>query len=146
MNFLPRQLPRLPNWHIEEFFFPARRVSGDFYDAFMLPGGYIGLVIGDVCDKGVGSALFMALYRSLIRIFSGQAQLKTSMIDTPSHTVGGKRDSASNTPYNPGEAMRAVSLTNDYIAQNNEMCMFATLFFGVLDPENGKLIYVNGGH
>ena len=42
--------------------------------------------------------------------------------------------------------MRAVSLTNDYIAQNNEICMFATLFFGVLDPENGKLIYVNGGH
>jgi sigma-B regulation protein RsbU (phosphoserine phosphatase) len=146
MNFLPRQLPRLPNWHIEEFFSPARRVSGDFYDAFVLPGGYIGLVIGDVCDKGMGSALFMALYRSLIRIFSGQAQLKTSMIDTPSHTVGGKRDSASNTPYDPVEAMRAVSLTNDYIAQNNEMCMFATLFFGVLDPENGKLIYVNGGH
>ena len=145
-NFLPRQLPRLPDWHIEEFFFPARRVSGDFYDAFMLPGGNVGLVIGDVCDKGVGSALFMALYRSLIRIFSGQAQLGRSQVNTDSQTVGGKRDSASNRPYSPVQAMRAVSLTNDYIAQNNEMCMFATLFFGVLDPGNGKLIYVNGGH
>jgi sigma-B regulation protein RsbU (phosphoserine phosphatase) len=42
--------------------------------------------------------------------------------------------------------MRSVALTNDYIAQNNEMCMFATLFFGVLDPKNGKLVYINGGH
>ena len=39
MNFLPRQLPLLPGWDIVEFFFPAKRVSGDFYDAFMLPGG-----------------------------------------------------------------------------------------------------------
>jgi serine phosphatase RsbU (regulator of sigma subunit) len=42
--------------------------------------------------------------------------------------------------------MRTVALTNDYIAKNNEMNMFATLFFGVLDPKNGKLVYINGGH
>ena len=146
-DFLPKQLPHLSDWHIEEFFFPANRVSGDFYDAFMLPGGYTGLVIGDVCDKGVGSALFMALFRSLIRIFAGQAQLSRSLIDTKSQTVGGKLDSASIRKYNQVEALRAVALTNDYIAQeHNEMCMFATLFFGVLDPKNGRLIYVSGGH
>ena len=145
-SFLPRQLPNLPGWQIEEFFFPARRVSGDFYDAFMLPGGYCGLVIGDVCDKGVGSALFMALYRSLIRIFSGQPQLSRSLVDTQSKTVGGPSDSSSIRHYSQVETMRTVALTNDYIAQDNEMCMFATLFFAVLDPENGKLIYINGGH
>ena len=145
-SFLPRQLPSLSGWHIQEFFFPARRVSGDFYDAFMLPGGYCGLVIGDVCDKGVGSALFMALYRSLIRIFSGQSQLRRSLVDTQSQTVGGAPVSSSIRHYSQVEAMRAVALTNDYIAQDNEMCMFATLFFAVLDPENGKLIYINGGH
>jgi serine phosphatase RsbU (regulator of sigma subunit) len=42
--------------------------------------------------------------------------------------------------------MRTVALTNDYIAQDNEMCMFATIFFAVLNPKNGKLIYINGGH
>jgi sigma-B regulation protein RsbU (phosphoserine phosphatase) len=147
MSFLPRRLPRLPNWHIEEFFFPASRVSGDFYDVFMLPGGYTGLVIGDVCDKGVGSALFMALFRSLIRIFSGQAQLSRSLIDTRSQTVGGKLDAASIRQYNQVEAMRTIALTNDYIAQeHSEMCMFATLFFGVLDPKIGDLVYINGGH
>ena len=145
-SFLPRELPSLSGWQIEEFFFPARRVSGDFYDAFMLPDGYCGLVIGDVCDKGVGSALFMALYRSLIRIFSGQAKLSRSLVDTQSQTVGGPPDSSSFRQYSQVEAMRTVALTNDYIAQENEMCMFATLFFAVLDPENGRLIYINGGH
>jgi sigma-B regulation protein RsbU (phosphoserine phosphatase) len=146
-DFLPQQLPQLDGWYIEEFFFPASRVSGDFYDAFLLPGGYAGLAIGDVCDKGVGSALFMALIRSLIRIFAGQAQLSRSLIDTESQTVGGSLGTASVRKYSQIEATRAVALTNDYIAQEHgEMCMFATLFFGVLDPKSGRLIYVNGGH
>jgi len=45
-----------------------------FYDAFILDGTQIGLVIADVCDKGVGSALFMALFHNLIRVFSGQTK------------------------------------------------------------------------
>lgn len=147
IDFLPTKLPRIPNWHIEEFFFPASRVSGDFYDAFMLPGDYAGLVIGDVCDKGVGSALFMALFRSLLRIFAGQAQLSRSPIDRKSQTVGGTSDNGSIREYNQVEAMRTVALTNDYIAQEHgEMCMFATLFFAVLNPQTGRLIYINGGH
>lgn len=146
-DFLPQQLPQLDNWYLEEFFFPASRVSGDFYDAFTLPGGYLVLVVGDVCDKGVGSALFMALIRSLLRIFAGQAQLSRSLIDTKSKTVGGSPDPGSVRKYNQVDAIRAVALTNDYIAQEHgEMCMFATLFFGILDPKNGGLIYVNGGH
>jgi len=146
-SFLPRQLPSLPGWNIEEFFFPAHRVAGDFYDVFILPGGYTGLVIGDVCDKGVGSALFMALFRSLIRIFSGQAQLSRSLVNTQSQTVGGACDATSVRQYNQIDALRTVALTNDYIAQEHcEMSMFATLFFSVLDPKDGNLIYINGGH
>ncbi len=150
MSFLPKKLPQLPNWNIEEFFFPATRVSGDFYDAFMLPGGYVGFVIGDVCDKGVGSALFMALFRSLIRIFSGQTHLCKHLCESftaASQKKAGKMILPLETDdieqINP---LIAVALTNDYIAQDNDMCMFATLFFGVLDPESGKLVYINGGH
>jgi sigma-B regulation protein RsbU (phosphoserine phosphatase) len=146
-DFLPKQLPQLPGWKIESFFFPATRASGDFYDAFMLPGGYVGVVVGDVCDKGVGSALFMALFRSLIRIFSGQARLRRSLVDRRSQTVGGSMQPRSVREYDQIDALRTVALTNDYIAQEHgEMCMFATLFFGVLDPSNGKLDYINGGH
>ena len=42
-------------------------MAGDFYDAFLLPDGNLVIVIGDVCGKGVGVALFMTLFRSLIR-------------------------------------------------------------------------------
>ncbi len=145
-SFLPKELPTLDDWRIENFFFPASRVSGDFYDAFMLPGGFLGFDVGDVCDKGVGSALFMALFRSLIRIFSGQARLGRSPIDKKAQTVGRMPDAETIRKYNQIDALRTVALTNDYIAQNNDMNMFATLFFGVLDPKNGKLLYINGGH
>jgi len=145
-SFLPRKIPDVSGWDIEEFFFPARRVSGDFYDVFELPGGYTGWVIGDVCDKGAGAALFMALTRSLIRIFSGQAQLSRSPINTESQTVGGTPDSKSIRQYTQLEAIRTVALTNDYLSPNNDLCMFVTLFFAVLDPKNGKLLYINCGH
>jgi sigma-B regulation protein RsbU (phosphoserine phosphatase) len=150
MNFLPRQLPILTGWEIEEFFFPARRVSGDFYDAFELPGGYIGLVIGDVCDKGAGAAIFMALFRSLIRIFSGQTHLCKHLCES-FMSAGRKRAGDMIIPPEFSDVEQtnpliAIALTNDYIAQNNDMCMFATLFFGVLDPDSGKLAYINGGH
>src|SRR3990172_2203354 len=67
-DFLPELLPLARGVQLEAALHPARQVSGDFYDAFTLaPSGTIVLVVGDVCDKGVGAALFMALFRSLIR-------------------------------------------------------------------------------
>jgi sigma-B regulation protein RsbU (phosphoserine phosphatase) len=140
-DFLPRQIPRIPGWEIAIYFHPARQVSGDFYDAFLLPGNRLGLVIADVCDKGVGSALFMALFRSLLRVFSGQITLQG--LSVPGTDKNG--------PPPPGDylehALHAVPLTNDYIAEEHgQESMFATLFFGVLDPETGKMAYINGGH
>jgi sigma-B regulation protein RsbU (phosphoserine phosphatase) len=146
-DFLPDQLIQPPGWEIAAYFSPARDVAGDFYDAFELPGGYVGLVIADVCDKGVGAALFMALFRSLIRIFSGQIQLQESDV------LGA--DLTENCPINPRrkdysaevDALKAVSLTNNYIAKIHcQLCMFATMFFGVLNPKTGVLTYINGGH
>ena len=140
-DFLPNQLPRIQGWEIAVCFHPARQVSGDFYDVFLLPHNLIGLVIADVCDKGVGSALFMALFRSLIRVFSGQISLQGLSVSGP---VKGGGNSSGDPHY---LAKQAVSLTNDYIAaEHGEEGMFATLFFGVLDPLSGKMAYVNGGH
>lgn len=140
-DFLPTTVPELPGWEIAFYFHPARQVSGDFYDAFLLPGDLVGLVIADVCDKGVGSALFMALFRSLIRVFSGQINLQGVMVPgSENHGVDSNGDHLF-------QALHAVALTNDYIAQEHgEEGMFATLFFGVLDPLSGRLTYVNGGH
>ena len=75
-GFLPKELPRAPGWEVAAHFRPAREVSGDFYDAFALPGGHVALVIADVCDKGVGAALYMTLIRSLLRAFAEQAVVR----------------------------------------------------------------------
>jgi serine phosphatase RsbU (regulator of sigma subunit) len=146
-DFLPSSIPNLPDWNIATCFFPAGKVSGDFYDVFKLSDGNIGLVIADVCDKGVGSALYMALFRSLIRVFAEQAAY------CDSSAVAQLQQPRETNPPAPSVEdlqkirLRAVPFTNNYIAQTHgEESMFATLFFGVLNPETGNLYYINGGH
>ncbi len=149
LNFLPGRLLQLPGWETAAFFKPARQVAGDFYDLFELPGGRVGIVIADVCDKGVGAALFMALFRSLIRIFSGQTALNglpltcIEMMPNNPAAAGGLAD----LDAADARALQAVGLTNSYIAINHgDLAMFATMFFGILNPESGVLSYINGGH
>jgi sigma-B regulation protein RsbU (phosphoserine phosphatase) len=162
-SFLPGSLPQPEGWEIASRFEAAREVAGDFYDAFTLAGGRrTGLVIGDVCDKGVGAALFMALFRSLIRAFADQ-HFSLGWMDVltgnalgseaSSHVTHETHQSASvhrrRELLSPGTTAlkKAVVLTNDYIARNHGQAnMFATLFFGVLDPLTGALTYINGGH
>jgi phosphoserine phosphatase RsbU/P len=152
-SFLPEELPQAPGWEICSRFEAARLVAGDFYDAFPLSGGKrIGLLIGDVTDKGVGAALFMALFRSLIRAFADQHYSLGWMdvLDSDSATnkrsgsVGRRRELLST---GATALKNAIDLTNNYIARNHgKTNMFATIFFGLLDPANGGLIYINGGH
>ncbi len=149
INFLPNRLLQLPGWETAAYFKPARQVAGDFYDLFELPGGSIGFVVADVCDKGVGAALFMALFRSLIRIFSGQTSLNGQPLTCSDALLDEMDEYANNPSIDPTHvtALKAIHLTNNYIALNHgDLAMFATLFFGVLDPGSGALSYVNGGH
>ncbi len=149
INFLPNQLLQVPGWETAAFFKPARQVAGDFYDVFQLPGGSIGLVVADVCDKGVGAALFMALFRSLIRIFSGQTSLNGLPLTCSDDMSDEPEVPSGNSDIDPAhrKALKAVQLTNNYIALNHgELAMFATLFFGILNPAAGSLSYINGGH
>jgi serine phosphatase RsbU (regulator of sigma subunit) len=123
-EFLPADLPKLDGWSLAARLHSARQVSGDFYDVFPVEGGRVAVVVADVCDKGVGAALFMALFRSLFRAAS-------------------ERTAVNGTPL-PGSAL---SFANDYIAITHDRAnMFATAFFGVIDPATGELEYANAGH
>jgi len=128
-GFLPSGMPRVDGWEITAYFKAAREVAGDFYDAFYLSSEQqVCLVIADVCDKGVGAALFMTLFRSLLR-FTLQAA-----------DVLGERSPAA-------RLKNAAALTNNYIANTHgDTGMFATVFCGLLDPVDGVLAYVNAGH
>jgi Stage II sporulation protein E (SpoIIE)/GAF domain len=66
-QFLPHELPKLDGWQVAAYYGPARAVGGDFYDFIELPDGRIGIVVGDVTDKGVPAALIMARTQSVLR-------------------------------------------------------------------------------
>jgi phosphoserine phosphatase RsbU/P len=145
-GFLPREMPAVPGWDIAARFQPARQVAGDFYDVFTLPGGRaLALVVADVCDKGVGAALFMALCRSLLRAtaiqrFAAAPEPATTLAATPVDGGDGAAGPAGALGY-------TVAFVNDYIAGIHAQAnMFATLVFGILDPTTGELLYVNAGH
>ena len=148
LNFLPRELPKPDGWEIAAYFAPAREVAGDFYDAFtMVQGRRIGFVIADVCDKGVGAALFMALTRSLTRAFAQQNYTLNLMdgLGDEAPAAGVRRKGLPS--IGTMSLQNAVALTNAYITTNHyDLNYFATLFFGMFDPESGALAYINGGH
>ena len=148
-SFLPRELPKLEGWDIAGRFEAAREVAGDFYDAFALSGGKrMGLVLGDVCDKGVGAALFMGLFRSLIRAFADQ-HYSLGWMDVLSSEPQGASVGRRRALLSTGTTAlkNAIDLTNQYISRNHgHTSMFATIFFGLLDPATGALMYINGGH
>lgn len=150
LNFLPPELLQITDWEISAFFKPARQVAGDFYDTFPVMENHMGLVIADVCDKGVGAALFMALFRSLIRIFAAQSSMRNLYTCWDKNKTLSPQDIIdcnSTTDVTPAQVLEAVSLTNNYVAEHHgDLGMFATLFFGVLDPVSGLLTYINGGH
>ncbi len=117
-NFLPKSLPDLPGWQVSAYYRPAREVGGDFYDFIELPGGRVGVVIGDVTDKGVPAAMVMAATRSVLR---ASAQRIVS----------------------PGAVLQRV---NELMCPDMPPKMFVTCLYGVIDPETGRFRFANAGH
>jgi len=133
LGFLPNELPKVDGWEIAAYFNAAREVAGDYYDAFLQPDGNLTCVVGDVCGKGVGAALYMTLFRSLIRA--------TSIIDCFYHSKGDQR-------HNDSERLQQViSFTNNYVAETHgHTSMFSTVFIFMIDFMNSKLTYINCGN
>ncbi|MDQ7027896.1 MAG: SpoIIE family protein phosphatase [Anaerolineae bacterium] len=135
-DFMPKEVPQITGWQIGARFFPAREVAGDFYDFFANDNTLIA-VIADVCDKGVGAALFMALTRSLLRAFISQARENVLAMSPRSRT----RDVIAT------QLKRVIYNTNDYIlAHHYDLNMFTTLFIAMLIEDSGRMLYINAGH
>ena len=118
MSILPDVLPVHPNCDFGGRILPARQVGGDFYDVFELGEDKFGVLIGDVADKGVPSAIFMARAHALI---IAEADTSTS----------------------PGEVLRKV---NTHITRLEKATQFVTALYGVLNAQTGEFTYARAGH
>jgi serine phosphatase RsbU (regulator of sigma subunit)/anti-sigma regulatory factor (Ser/Thr protein kinase) len=117
-NFLPRELPELSGWQVGAYYKPAREVGGDFYDFFELPNGQVGVVVGDVTDKGVPAAMVMAAARSVLRASASRI-------------------------VSPGETLERV---NELLCPDIPDKMFVTCLYGVIDTASGRFRFANAGH
>jgi len=97
---------------------PARAVGGDLYDFIPLHGDNVGISIGDVSDKGVPAAIFMALYCSLVRAETH-------------HTTS------------PEDVLNQV---NHHLLHLHETRMFVTALYGVLNRKTCEFTYARAGH
>jgi sigma-B regulation protein RsbU (phosphoserine phosphatase) len=117
-SLLPDEMPVSEGWEFAARWLPARVVAGDFYDAIPLEGDQLALVIADVTDKGMPSALLMALTRSIVR---------ASLEGAPT-------------------LAQAIAKANRLICADSKLGMPVSLFCARLGAGRSDLTYVNAGH
>ncbi len=120
MGILPPSEPQLkiPLIAVNAYLKPAREVGGDLYHYFLIDNDHLCFAVGDVSDKSVPAAFFMAMTMTL---------LKNSALP---HRKAGD----------------IIAKINNELAANNPNNMFVTLFMGILNIHTGELQYVNAGH
>jgi PAS domain S-box-containing protein len=117
-TLLPKTLPKLSGYEVAAYYQPAREVGGDFYDLFELEDGRLGLVVGDVTDKGIPAALVMATTRTMLRVSAQRL-------------------------FPPAEVLKRA---NEALVADIPPNMFITCLYAILDTESGRLVYANAGH
>ncbi len=120
LSLLPQSTPNIPGWQFGSYYQSAWQVGGDFYDFIQLEDDptKLCLVIADVTGKGVPSALYMAVARTLIRA-------ETSKEHSPA---------------------RVLQRVNELIISDNRSPLFLSVLYAILDVETGTLRYASAGH
>ncbi len=118
-GILPKDFPNVKEFSLHASMRPAKEVSGDFYDFFMIDDDHIALVIGDVSGKGISAALFMMTAKTTLK---DCALLEHEYIQN------------------------LIREVNDKLCEGNEAMLFVTLWFGILTIPTGEINYVNAGH
>lgn len=117
-SILPKSLPEVPGYEFGALISPARAVGGDFYDFIPLAENRLGIVVGDVSDKGIPAALFMSLVYSQMRS-EARRHLK------------------------PGAVLAAV---NRSLNEIDVVRMYVTMVYGILELEAGRFTFARAGH
>ncbi|HEY1015822.1 MAG TPA: SpoIIE family protein phosphatase [Herpetosiphonaceae bacterium] len=115
-RLIPTTFPALPKIAIAAATFPAYEMSGDFYQLRMLDEKTVEIVMADVCDKGTGAALLMALAKGLLMTEDRLSPLEV------------------------------VQRFNRLLRTTNIDAAVVTLLYAQLDLEHHVLRYVRAGH
>lgn len=118
VGILPQELPHVPGYEFGALMVPARLVGGDFYDVFPLGRDRMGFVIGDVADKGIPSAIFMARVHAFIMAEATHSS-------------------------DPAGVLRRV---NGHLIHLEQSTQFVTVLYGILDIKKGIFTYARAGH
>jgi len=121
MGIVPKIFPPFPDrkeFDIHAVIEPAKEVGGDFYDFFFIDENRLCFSIADVSGKGVPASLFMAVTKTLVKA-------KSRLGITPD---------------------KILSEVNNELCDENDSCMFVTIFCGILNTQIGEVEYSNGGH
>ncbi|MBQ7463984.1 MAG: SpoIIE family protein phosphatase, partial [Lachnospiraceae bacterium] len=122
-DMLPKVFPAFPerqDFDLFAFMKPAKEVGGDFYDFFLTDDDHLALVMADVSGKGVPAAMFMVVARTMI-----------------------KNLSLSEGCESPGRILETV---NNNLCENNDECMFVTVWLGCITLSTGELKWASAGH
>ncbi len=114
-HLFPQRLPKIECLDYSGLCCPARVVGGDYYDFLQLPGGKLGVALGDVSGKGIGAAMMMA---SLCASLRGQAPIAETL---------------------PG----LVATVSNLVYEASSVNRYATFFYSVFDPVTLELSFVN---
>jgi PAS domain S-box-containing protein len=120
-SLLPERLPRLPGLDVAARYLPAAsesEVGGDWYDVIAMPGGKVGLVMGDVAGKGLAAASMVGRLRSAMRAYALDGHGPAGVVDRLNQLVWSEED-------------------------NGQM---TTLVYIVVDPWENEVAWVNAGH
>jgi serine phosphatase RsbU (regulator of sigma subunit) len=117
-SMLPRSIPQLEGYEFSAAMIPAKSVGGDFFDFIPLGEDLLGIAVGDVSDKGIPAALFMAMVRSLLRAEAHPGR-------------------------SPKRVLRSV---NRHLIDMNDKEMFVTILYGILNRATHQFHYARAGH
>jgi serine phosphatase RsbU (regulator of sigma subunit) len=118
-SLLPSQLPDPPGFDFAARLEPARYVGGDLYNVIALDDDNVGVLIGDVADKGLQASLFMAITQTLF-------------IQESRH------------PLSPGSVVQNVHRSILEVSPTSDI--FVTAIYGVLHKPTRRFTYVRAGH
>jgi sigma-B regulation protein RsbU (phosphoserine phosphatase) len=139
LSMVKHRFPTMPEADLWATLRPAREVGGDFYDFFPCGHDCFCFLVGDVSGKGVPAAFYMAVARTLIKAVA-------ESVAGAGRQRGADRQGAGATQRRIPDPGRILERANSGLAEDNESCMFVTVFCALLDYTTGEVRYASAGH